>query len=176
MLTNEFKQKCESMAIRVRYEVGLLGYDPLPARQLARHLGVHLIRPEDLPGIDPDALRKALESESWAAIAIPVDPPIVIYHPERPVHHFESDVMHELSHFMLKHVPEKLGKLSDNFVSRCYPKQQEYEADFLADCLQLPRVGLQYARQIQMTMPQMSDAFCVSVDLIQRRMSNSVTG
>lgn len=173
MLTNEFRLKCESIAVRLRHELGLFAYASLPARQLAAHLDVLLVHPGELPNIETEIVRKALDSQRWGAIAVPTMPPIVIYHPGRPTLQFESDVMHELAHLILGHKPEQLGKISDNFVSRHYPKKQEYEADFLADCLQLPKVGLQYVKQLHMTDEQIMDFFSVTSETLLRRMEST---
>lgn len=172
MLTRVFRQECESRAIQVRHDMELRAYDPLSAWQLAPHMGALLVEPQYLPDIDEDTLAKAITSDRWSAIAIPVSPPIIVYHPQYSLVQLEYNIMHELAHIQLKHKPEHLGKISDRYITRSYPKQQEYEADYLADCLQITHVGLQYTVQHQMSISEIALFFGVLPECVQRRIDH----
>lgn len=169
MLSKTFRQECESIAIRVRHNMELRAYDPLSARQLASHMSIELVEPQDLPDIDEDTLAKAIASERWSALAIPISPPMIVYHPKRSLIQLESNIMHELAHIYLKHKPEQLGKISERYITRCYPKQQEYEADYLAECFQIPQVGLHYAVQHQMSLADIAIFFGTLPESVQKR-------
>lgn len=169
MLSKTFCQECESIAVRVRHNVELRAYDALSAWQLASHMKVQLVEPQYLPDIDEGTLAKAIMSDRWSAIAIPASPPIIVYHPRRSLVQLECNIMHELAHIQLMHKPEHLGKISDRYITRSYPKQQEYEADYLADCLQITQVGLHYAVQHQMSVSEIALFFGVLPECVQRR-------
>jgi Zn-dependent peptidase ImmA (M78 family) len=171
MLAREFYSHCENIASRLRYGLKLLAYDPLPARRLAAHMGIEVFMPSELPGLTEMDIVHAAESDGWSAITVLNNPPIIIAHPRHPPPEFESDMMHELAHVLLKHKPELLGQISAYRVARRYAKTQEYEADALGDCLQLPRAAIHYARQLNLANIQIVTRFCVSQQCIERRKS-----
>ena len=77
--------------------------------------------------------------------------------------------MHELAHIILKHNPEQLGKLSDLYITRQYPKRAEIEADYLAACLQFPAVAIHYVRQRTMTPIEIQDYYGISEAILCQR-------
>lgn len=165
----EFRAWCESKSIAVRHELGLLGFDPLPARCLAERLGVTLVEPGELLDLDVQSQLVVTQSLRWSAVALRGSPPMIIYHPRRTVIEIESNVMHELAHLMLDHTPELLVKITDRLIARCYPKRQEWEADYFGSCLQLPLVALQHTRQRGISDDQLSEQYKVSSQMIQAR-------
>ena len=169
MLTSEFVQRCESIAVQMRHAARLRGYDPLSPHRLAQHMDVNVICPQELPGIDATTLDRAMASSQWHAIAVLTNPRLIIYHPGRSIVQQAFSMMHELAHIILKHKPEQLGKLSDLYITRQYPKRAESEADYLAGCLQFPAVGLHYARQRAMTPIEIQDHYSISKILYEQR-------
>jgi hypothetical protein len=173
MVTDEFRTICESIAVKVRHELDLWGYDPLPARQLAEHMQIDLYAPSELPGMSENDVAQAIGSSGWSAITVLTQPPMIIYHPGHPPPCFESNIMHELAHIVLGHKPELLGLISDLRVARCYSKFHEAEADCLGVCLQLPRVALQLARQRGTSVSEIACQFNTALDLVYERMRSS---
>lgn len=169
MLAREFYERCEGIAARLRYQLNLLAYDPLPARTLAAYMGIDVVMPAELTGLTDNNILHASESDGWSAITVLNSPPTIIAHPLHSLPEFESDVMHELAHVLLKHKPELLGHISAHRVARRYAKNQEYEADALGDCLQLPRAAIHYARQLKRSNEQIAKQFCVQPQCIERR-------
>jgi Zn-dependent protease with chaperone function len=169
MLTSDFADECERIAVKLRRELHLWGYDPLPARMLAEHMGIGLLAPRDL-GMSPDEVEQAVRSTAWWAITVLTKPRIVIYHPRATRTEFEANLMHELAHILCEHEPEQLGLISDFRVARKYSKRQEFEADTLGLCLQVPRIAWQYARQRNWTVEQIAGRFYVSLEIVRSRL------
>jgi Zn-dependent peptidase ImmA (M78 family) len=169
MLTNEFVQRCESIAVQMRHTLHLRGYDPLPHHRLAKHMNVGVICPQDLPDIDATTIERAIASSQWYAIAVLTNPRLIIYHPGRSIVQQSFSIMHELAHIILKHNPEQLGKLSDLYITRQYPKRAEIEADYLAACLQFPAVATHYVRQRAMTPIEIQDYYGISEVVLYQR-------
>ena len=78
--------------------------------------------------------------------------------------------MHELAHLLLDHKPECLGRVGDHRVARNYSKRQEFEADFLAGCLLIPRVGLHFVYGHNMSTSQIAQYFTAPLRLVTQRM------
>lgn len=141
-----FKTKAEKMAIEARALVGLPETAPLPAKRLAKALGIVVMGPEEIPGM-PESLATQMLFDfaaNWSGVTIPVEGQTLIIHntthiPARQ----ESDVMHELAHILCKHEPAKIeppGKLP--WASRSFDPEQEEQAAWLGGCLQIPRAAL----------------------------------
>lgn len=141
-----FKSEAEKMAAVARTLVGVPEDFPLPARTLARAMGVVVIGPREIPGIpEPLATQMLFEfAKNWSGVTIPVEGQTVIIHntTHNPARQ-ESNVMHELAHLICEHKPARIdppGKLP--WASRSFDREQEEQAAWLGGCLQLPRVGL----------------------------------
>jgi Zn-dependent peptidase ImmA (M78 family) len=86
-----------------------------------------------------------------------------------------NDLMHELSHIILKHKPNRIDVTRDGLlILKNYEKTQEEEADWLAGCLLLPRKLLLQVVKQRNSMEQTSDNLGVSVALLKYRIN--VTG
>lgn len=168
-----FKKEAEDLSIALRKELSLLPTDPLPARQLASHLGLELISPSDIPGLDSSSLTHLLSKarRNWSGILLRKgDLFLVIFNPTNSVARQESDIMHEIGHYLCNHEPAMLikdGKFA--FPLRDYNKAQEEEASWLGATLQLPRLALLWAVQQGLTNRQISEFFNASGALVQYR-------
>lgn len=141
-----FKTEAEKISARARQLVGRGEEDPLPARTLAKAMGVVVLGPREIPGIPEPLLTQMLFdfAKNWSGVTIPVEGQTLIVHntthiPARQ----ESDLMHELAHILCDHKPAKIeppGKLP--WASRTYDPEQEEQAAWLGGCLQIPRAGL----------------------------------
>ncbi len=174
MLNWDFRNKCENLGVYFRHQLSLKGFDPLGARQLAEHMGYKLLQPGDLVDgenfTEEDAV-KLEQLDSWSACVIPANQPLVIYHPGHSPARFESSVMHELAHLILKHRSEKLIVAHGKFAQRAYSTRQEKEAEYLGSCLQIPETALQYARQNAMSVDEVMSTYGASREMVNWRLS-----
>lgn len=141
-----FKSEAEKMACEARALVGLHESAPLPARTLAKAMGVVVMGPREIPGIPEPLVTQMLFdfAKNWSGVTIPVEGQTLIIHntthiPARQ----ESDVMHELAHILCNHKPARVdppGKLP--WASRSFDSEQEEQAAWLGGCLQIPRPAL----------------------------------
>lgn len=173
-----FKTQSEAWAVDLRRALDLNPQDPLAAEQLASHLGVFLVGPHDIPGMDAVTLWQLLSTDpsSWSALTISVgDQPVIIRNTEHAKTRQQSDLMHELAHLLCKHEPSMVLQISEfPYPLRDYDEEQEAEASWLGGCLQLPRPALLWAARRQLSEAAMVLHFGASVDLIRYR--RQVTG
>lgn len=169
MIDAAFKQRCESIAIQRRHRLNKKAYEPLGATNLAQDLGVLLHTPEQLPDVDDQIVLQAMQSQQWSALSVVGDPIIVIYHPRLSFDDFEWTIMHELAHLLLLHEPESLGSLDGKYICRQYNKQNETEANVLADYLKFPRAALNYTRQVGFSDNDIMERFGIGGSLLQRQ-------
>lgn len=174
MLNWDFRNKCENLGVYFRHQLSLNGFDPLGARQLAEHMGYQLLQPVDLVNgvnfTEEDAV-KVEQLDSWSACVIPADQPLIIYHPRHSPARFESNVMHELAHLILKHQSEKFIIAYGRFAQRAYSVRQEKEAEYLGSCLQIPETALQHARQNGMSVDDVMSTYGASREMVYWRLS-----
>lgn len=161
-----FSSYCEGLATDLRYHMGLLAFDPLPARQLAQHLKAQLFAPDHLNSLHPDAQAQLLESDHWSAALISRHPLAILYHPRHSERRTESSLMHEFAHFLLDH--PFIGFDPKTHLPKI-DTSHEREAAFLGGCLQLPRRGLLWARQLKMTVQETADHFRCSEAMVKYR-------
>lgn len=167
----EFRRECENIAIAMRHNLGLRGYSPLSGFNLANSLSVTINTPAQLSNLSEATIQQIIKSIKWSAITILIEPPLIVVHPFHAPTRFESDVMHELAHLLLKHKAEKMGLLSNKYITRDYSKKQEREAEYLGGCLQIPALGLDYARQQGWNKSQTAKFFVASEQMVQFRLN-----
>lgn len=173
-LSRRFRQFSEERGIALRHQLGLQAFDPLPARQLARELKVELFSPQQLgEGLSAESLADLLASDAWSAITVTTEPPMVLYHPLHAPTRFESNVMHELAHLVLGHRPENLTSWSILYTGRTYSARQEDEAAYLGACLQVTRVGIDWANGEGLCLCQAAEHFVASWDMMRFRLNAS---
>jgi len=141
-----FKTEAEKMAANARQLVGLRETSPLPARQLARALGLVVLGPRDIPGMpEPLATQMLFDfAKNWSGVTIPMEgQTLIIHNTTHNVARQESNLMHEIAHILCEHKPARVeppGKLP--WASRSYDEEQEAQAAWLGGCLQIPRPAL----------------------------------
>ena len=180
MATHErgFKAWAERTASTVRREQDLLPTEPLDPLQLAAHLGVRVVSPQDYPDLPLDIRIQLLERDptGWSAATLFVgDSAIVIYNSEHSQGRQRSDIVHELAHILLEHDPATVVFSEDGrMATRTFDQKQEDEANWLGWTLLLPRNALVVARQRRMAKAQIARAYGVSEQLVGYRLR--VTG
>lgn len=145
-LEHGFKAEAERTAERLRKEMRLSKYDPLPARDLAAHMNVLVIKASELD-IEPERLaliqgKAHLRIEWFAATLIgPDGKPRIVHNCGCAPTRQESDLMHELSHVLCGHQHEREESYF-GFPMRVYNPKHEEEAACLGATLQLPKPAL----------------------------------
>lgn len=162
----------------MRVELGIALHAPLPARQLAEHLGVVVITPADVPGMTADDLKQLTQTDryGWSAVSFTIDgSTTIIQNAGNSVGRQSSDLMHELSHIILEHEPSQLILLeSGQFAMRSFNEKQEDEANWLAGTLLLPRVALASCVARRLSSSAIAQQYIVSEKLVTYR--RGITG
>lgn len=173
-----YKTWCETHAAKTRFELGLLKTSPLNPWELAKHLGIRVWTPHDVPGLSSEKkdilLRNDGKSSScWSAVTLIVgEKTLVILNASHSLARQASDLMHELAHRILKHEPEQMSISSEGLMLlKAYEKEQEEEADWLAGTLLLPRDALVYIRLQGMPDDEAIAQYGVSKSMYKYRMS-----
>lgn len=172
-----FKSRCENLSLQLRRELGLLPHAPLLPRELADHVGVFLWEPQEISGLSVNSLKQLkTDKDSWSAVTVSLDGTnAIIYNPYHSTARQSSDVMHELSHILLKHKPAEILLYSRDtdqdfqIVLREYNPDLEKEADWLAGCLLLPRDALYTVKRQGIDDSEICDIYKVSQDLLTFR-------
>jgi Zn-dependent peptidase ImmA (M78 family) len=146
MLRRGFKTEAERIAAEARRLVGVSDRSPLPARALAKRLGVVVVGPLDIPDLPEDLASQMLvqHASRWSAFTFKTgDRDFIVHNTTHEPPRQESDLMHELAHIWCKHKPgriEPAGRLP--WAYRTFDEVQEEEAAWLGGCLQIPREAL----------------------------------
>ena len=165
-LSNIFRQDCEGIATELRAQLGLRAFDPLPASRIASHLKATLVTPQDLPSLTDEQVAHLLVSTSWSAAVIRQRPLWIVYHPQHSPTRHQSDLMHEFAHVLLNHPMVGIDPYTG--LSQRRP-QDEDEATYLGGCLQIPRRGLLWAVQSNMSLAAISSHFRASEEMVRFR-------
>lgn len=168
-----FKTRCENISLQIRRELGLKNTDPLSPKSLADHIGVYLWIPHNIKGLSSTSLNQLRKDRnSWSALTISFSGiNAVIYNPAHTKGRQSSDIMHELSHILLKHKPVEMLLFSKDLqiILRDYNPDLETEADWLAGCLLLPREALILIKRNDISDIEACDIYSVSQTLLTYR-------
>lgn len=168
-----FKAWAEREAATQRVALRLSREDPLPARQLAAHLQVVVIGPEQVPGVTPRLLSQLLriDPSSWSAFTlVSTKCSLIVHNTSSSPARQESDLMHEMAHLLCKHKPvEVVGIDGLPFALRGYDAEHEEEARWLGACLQLPREALSWALRNGWCNADIATYYGASLDQVQYR-------
>jgi Zn-dependent peptidase ImmA (M78 family) len=133
-----------------------------------------MVEPQCIPGVTTDTITHLLGSaaQSWSAVTITAeDCRIIVYNPTHSSARLESDIMHELAHFIRNHVPSSFHQLPGlPFPLREYRKLDEDEAQWLGGCLQIPRAALLLVlRNGVMQDSELAVHFNASIEMVRYR-------
>jgi Zn-dependent peptidase ImmA (M78 family) len=148
-------------------------YAPLDPWAYAEHLNVKVLEFGSL-GLPDQAARQLtiVDGDSWSAMTLKIsDMFAVVMNPAHAITRQRSDLMHELAHIELRHVPARvevsetgLMLLSD------YSDEQEQEADWLGAALLVPRDGLIRLRSNGKSTAEIANYYGVSTVLCEWRL------
>ncbi|BAT56542.1 unknown protein [Nostoc sp. NIES-3756] len=170
-LSTEFRQKCEGIATEQRSLLKLRAFDPLLADMLAAQMNAKIVTPEQISSLDPCVVTVLLNSNQWSAGIIHQNPLWIINNPRHTPVRRESNLMHEFGHLLLRH---NIVRFDPNTGLPQRRQSDEDEATYLGGCLQIPRRGLLWAVQRQMTLKEIALHFHASEEMVQFR--SNVTG
>jgi IrrE N-terminal-like domain len=171
-----FKKWADEKSVSLRHELNLRHYESLSPTVLAKHLGLEILVPSELPNMTNDILKGLFkDNSSWSAVTIGVGKPSLIIHND--THSFErqnSNIFHEIAHVLCGHEMCEFGDLNCPIPLRKYDEVQENEANWLGFCLHLPVSSLIVCGKKNYTLTQISNAYSASMELVKYRMN--VTG
>lgn len=178
MFERGFKTWCEKYATSKRADLGLPAHAPLDAFKLAKHLGVKVWTPRDVPSLSQESLDVLLRSDGktpscWSAVTIVVNHRIlVILNSSHSPGRQSSDLTHELAHHIRGHKAQEASVSPDGLMMlKSYDKMYEEEADWLSGCLLLPREALVDIKRRGVDLAEAAEEYGVSVRMLNYRIS-----
>ena len=178
MFERGFKTWCEKYATDKRKELGLEANAPLDARSFARHLGVKIWTPADVPGLSTSSLDVLLRNDGvtpscWSAVTVLAgDRVLVILNSSHSPARQASDLTHELAHRIRGHEAQEVEVSAEGLMLlKSYDKLQEEEADWLSGCLLLPRDALLAIKKRRLEDAAAAVEYGVSMRMLSYRMA-----
>lgn len=179
MFERGYKVWCERYAVDLRQRLDTAPSDPLDVFAAAKHLGVRVWRPENVPGLSADALSILLRNDGtpscWSAVTVVVGQRVlVILNTAHPPGRQSSDLAHELAHRIRGHQAQKVELSPEGIMLlSSYDKLQEMEADWLSGCLLLPRPALIRIARSAMTPDEAAGRYGVSIRMLNYRLAST---
>jgi IrrE N-terminal-like domain len=172
-LRRGFKTWCENAARGYRRELSLSPLAALDPRILARHLGITIWIPADIPGLSPKDIHHLTVTarESWSAATLRNgDASLIIVNSSHASTRQNSSLAHEIGHVVLRHEPAKMYVTPDGLMMMSeYDLIHEEEADWFAGAILVPRDALLDVENRGLSADIAAKHFGVSVDLLQMR-------
>ena len=160
------RQRLEAIATKQRNILNFKAFKPLPAEVLVKHFKARLFTAEAVPNAKLEAIKLLNNSDDWSAGIISLNPLWIVYNSRHTPARQQSDLMHEFAHVILKH---EMVKYNPQTGLPQHLQEYEDEAVYLGGCLQIPRRGLLWAKQKQMTVSQVALHFNASEDMVKFR-------
>lgn len=172
-LRRGFKTWCENAARGYRRELELAPLAPLDPRALARHLGITIWTPADIPGFNSkDVYHLTVAArESWSAATLrDGDASLIIINNGHALTRQNNSIAHEIGHIVLRHEPAKMYVTEDGLMMMSeYNLAHEEEATWFAGAILLPRDALLDAAKRGLTDRAAADYYGVSSAMLQMR-------
>lgn len=170
-----FKTDSETIATQLRRDIGVAHYGRLEARALAKHLGMKVRYPSQLPSIAAagiEGLGRPGEKQHWSAVLIKVagQPGLILTNPHHSPAREESNIFHELAHYICGHEPIRIQVIG-GLPFREFDDQQELQAEYLGFALHLNRESLFYSVRNGLDDAQICSRYCASSQLVRLRMN-----
>ena len=145
-LRRGFKTWCENSARGYRRELKLSSVAPLDPRVLARHLGITIWTPADIPGMNSkDVYHLTVAArESWSAATLRNgNSSVIIINNGHALTRQNNSLAHEIGHIILRHEPSKMYVTPDGLMMMNeYNLIHEEEANWFAGAILVPRDAL----------------------------------
>jgi Zn-dependent peptidase ImmA (M78 family) len=172
-LRRGFKAQAERNAVAARRALGVSPQAPIDPWAYAEHLKVLILEIESL-GLSAGSLNQLLQrdSDSWSAMTLKQGETLgIVLNSSHAITRQRSDLMHELAHIELRHVPSRIEVSNTGLLLLSdYSDEQELEADWHAGALLLPRDALLRLRSRGKTAKDIATHFGVSQSLCEWRL------
>lgn len=168
------KAQAEKAALVARKALGVGRLSPLDPWAYAEHVGA-IVLDFDKLGLSASAKRQLLiiDGESWSAMTIKEGATTaIVVNPSHSTPRQRSDLMHEVAHLELKHVPSRveISKKTGMLLLSDYSDDQELEADWHGAALLLPRDAIAHHRARRKTIMEIAEIYGVSEPLCEWRL------
>lgn len=177
-LRRGFKTWCENAARGYRRELGIPPIGPLDPRVLARHLGITIWTPANIPGLDrKDILHLTVTARSsWSAATLRIgNTSLIIVNEGHALTRQNNSIAHEIGHIVLRHEPAKMLMTADGLMMMSeYNAAHEEEATWFGSAILVPRDALLDLIRRGVPDKEAADHFGVSLELL--RMRRNLTG
>jgi hypothetical protein len=171
-----FKTVARKLALEVRAELGLTAFVRFDPYELASEYGIPVYEVSDLGQDDRahDAARyfDSGQTSVFSAALVPVGTGMFIL--DNDSHAFvrrRNSVSHEMSHIILEHAFDRVLVGVDG--CRCFDRDKEEEATWLAGELLIPYAAAERAARADMADDQVAEMYEVSTQLAAMRMNYS---
>jgi Zn-dependent peptidase ImmA (M78 family) len=154
--------------------IGVGNLAPLDPWKYAEYLGLLILDIYKL-GISKTAMKQLLadDNESWSAMTLKEgDITAIIVNPSHSPARQRSNLMHEIAHFELRHLPSRIevSKNTGLLLLSDYSDDQEAEADWYGAALLLPRTALAHYRVRKKNTADIATMYGVSNQLCEWRL------
>jgi len=171
-----FKQEAKKLALEVRAELGLDAYVWFDPFALAKEYGVPVYGLSDLArdeqARDAASHYNSSRSSTFSAALIPAGSGMFILdNDSHALVRRRNSISHEMSHIILEHAFDKVLVGIDG--CRCFDRDKEDEATWLAGELLIPYAAAERAARADLTDDQVAEIFEVSTKLAALRMNYS---
>lgn len=166
LLVRGFKAEAERISATLRQELGLCVHEKMCAFKLATHLGIDV---HSIKSLRPHDNGRYTD---WSALLMKnhKDKPVILYNPYHSEARTQSDLMHEIAHFLRKHPLPSHDTFKDiPFDLVVKNPEHEEEAKWLGATLQIPKDGMLWCLKNNMTVSQISVHFTASFSMTTMR-------
>jgi len=168
-----FKTEAETRSASARRAMKLAAHAPLDPWNYAAHRNVVVLDIKALC-LDTATLQQltVVDPSSWSAMTLKDGDQFgIVINPAHVPWRQSNDLMHELAHIDLNHVPARVDVSPNGLLLLSdYSDEQELEADWLAAALLVPREGLMRLRRQQQNVTEIAGFFGVSNQLCEWRL------
>ncbi len=168
-----FKSEAERCAIAARQKLGIAMSAPFDSWAYATHLNVILLDFKALQ-LSAATVRQltVVDDDSWSAMTLNEDGVLgVVLNPAHALTRQRYDLMHELAHIELKHVPARVEVSKTGMLLLSdFSDEQEQEADWYASSFLLPRDGIYALRSRGKSPAEIAANYGVSPALCEMRL------
>jgi hypothetical protein len=172
-LRRGFKTWCENAARGYRRELKLAPIAPLDPRLLAKHLGIMVWTPADIPGLSPKDVHHltAVARETWSAATLRDGrESLIIINSGHARTRQNNSIAHEIGHIVLNHESAQMYVTEDGLMMMSeYNQAHEDEANWFGGAILLPRDALLHATAHGMSPQTAAEYFGVSLAVYQMR-------
>ncbi len=177
LLRHGFQTEAERKAEHYRAQLNVSKFCPLNAFHLADHLGVLVAGITEV--LPPEGVQKLNDPNRQDVFSATImnnmdNDPLIIHNDLHSKFRQQSNIMHELAHFICGHeIPYEIQQLNLPGNLRYYNPVHEAEAIYLGGCLQITKAGLLWKTKNNSSLEEISEYYSASVDMVKYRLSAS---